>query len=340
MPGSSRREFLGAAAALGGVCLGGRAVAQDREPAPRGERKDDTLADRSQPPAHVPRGGCLDGIRRIKPPSSADMVVVAGKSLEDMAPLGLKALGARRALIHRGDRVVITPNFAWASPPDQGATTSPELVRRVIQLCKEAGASSITCLDLACDATPRAFRVNGAYQATRGTGAALLCPWSPEQHVRVDDFLRMPIHAKKLKWQAVPSVLLRCDVLIDMPVIKHHAGVAMTGAVKKLMGCIWRRAAYHRADLHGCIAELAAVLRPTITIADASRVLTENGPVGPGKVEQLDRLLLSWDHVLADAYACRWLGLEPEKVPYLARAAKLGAGSIDVGKAQIEQVSL
>jgi len=268
------------------------------------------------------------------------MVVVAGKSLEDMAPLGLRALGATRPLINRGDRVVLTPNFAWASAPGKGATTSPELVRRVISFCKEAGASSITCLDLGCDPTPRAYRINGAYQATRGTGAALLSPWSPEQHVRVDDFLRMPIHARELKWQAVPSVLLRCDVLINMPVIKHHQGVSMSGAVKKLMGCIWRRAAYHRADLHGCIAELAAVMRPTITIADASRVLTEKGPVGPGKVEHIDRLLVAWDPVLTDAYACRWLGLVPDMVGYLAKAAKLGAGSIDVEGAQIEQVSL
>ena len=334
----SRRAFLEgmAAAALVGTCPG-RAGAQPREK--NGGREEDLLADRLPPPAHIPRKNCLEGIKQIKPPE-ADMVVVAGQSVEDMATLGIKALGGLRPLINIGDRVVITPNFAWATPPERGATTSPELVRRVINLCREAGASSITCLDFASDPTPRAFRINGAYQATRGTGATLLSPWSPEQHVRIDDFLRMPIHAKKLKWQAVPSVLLRCEVLIDMPVFKHHREVKVTGAVKKLMGCIWRRAAYHKVDLHGCIAELAAVLRPSLTITDASRVLSENGPMGPGKVDPINRLLLSWDPVLADAYACRWLGVDPATVPYLVQAAKLGAGSMDLKKARIEQVAL
>ena len=334
----SRRAFLEtlAASALGTAACG-HALAQPREK--NGAREEDLMADHQPPPVHIPRKNCLEGIRRIKPPE-ADMVVVAGDSVADMATLGLKALGSLRPLINAGDRVVITPNFAWATPPDRGATTSPELVRRVIELCWKAGASSITCLDFASDPTPRAFRINGAYQATRGTGATLLCPWSPEQHVRIDDFLAMPIHATKLKWQAVPSVLLRCEVLIDMPVFKHHREVVVTGAIKKLMGCIWRRAAYHKIDLHGCIAELATVLRPSLTIMDASRVLTTNGPMGPGKVDPINRVLLAWDPVLADAYACRWLGVEPTKVPYLAKAAKLGAGSLDVAKANIEQVAL
>lgn len=349
----TRREFLGSAAAAavaGGAGLAGlaggcpHALAQRRprkpaKPALTPALKGDVKREIGALPSHVPMQDTLTGIRRVKAPE-AEMVVVAGNEAENMASLGMKAMGGMSHFVRKGDRVVITPNFAWATTPGAAATTSPELVRRVIALCKEAGASSITCLDYASATTPRAFRINGAYDAVKGTGATLMSPSSPEQYVRVDDFLKLPLHAKKVGWQAVPSALLRCDVLIDMPVFKHHREVKITGALKKLMGCVWRRATYHSVDLEGCIAELASVLRPTLTIMDGSRILTSNGPNGPGKVERIDRVLVSVDPVLADAYACRWLNVEEKQVAHLVQAAKLGVGTLDVKSAAIENVKL
>jgi len=150
----------------------------------------------------------------------------------------------------------------------------------------------------------------------------------------------MELHRTKLKWQAVPRVLLRCNVMISVPIFKHHRDAMISGAIKKMMGCIWRRASYHHVDLHGCIAELGAVMKPTLTIMDAGKILVTNGPDGPGKLSTINRVLVSLDPVLADAYACRWLDLEPDSVGYLKQAAKLGAGSLDVDKAQIETVKV
>ena len=42
--------------------------------------------------------------------------------------------------------------------------------------------------------------------------------------------------------------------------------------------------------------------------------------------------------VLADARAGRWLDLAPDEVGYLTRAARLGAGSVDVERAVIKRV--
>ena len=139
-------------------------------------------------------------------------------------------------------------------------------------------------------------------------------------------------------WQGVPSPLLRCDVLINMPVFKHHREVQITGALKKFMGCVWRRATYHSIDLEGCIAEISAVMRPTLTIVDGSRILASNGPNGPGRVDRIERVLVSTDPVLADAYACRWLNVEERSVKHLVEADKLGVGNIDVDSAKIENV--
>ena len=134
-------------------------------------------------------------------------------------------------------------------------------------------------------------------------------------------------------------MLLRCDVFIDMPVFKHHRDAGMSGAIKKLMGCIWRRAAYHDVDLHACIGELAAVLKPTFTVMDAISVLATNGPDGPGKVKPVNRLLMGADPVLTDAYACSYLNIDPKAIGYLKHAADLGAGLMDVKGADVKRIS-
>jgi uncharacterized protein (DUF362 family) len=292
-----------------------------------------------KPPQSIPRPDALAGIRRRDPPA-ATLVEVIGDDADQMTRVGMEAYGGMRHFVSEGDRVVITPNFAWARPPEVGATTRPEMVRRIIELCWDAGAKSIVCLDYASDMTPRAFKVSGAYKAIQGTGARLLSPWSPEQFVRVGDFHRAGFHDEKLGWQAVASVLTRCDVLIDMPVFKHHRDVGVTGALKKLMGCVWRRAGYHHVGIHRCIAELSSVLRPTLTVMDAVQVLSTNGPNGPGKLVKPGRVVIAADPVLADAHACQWLEVEPKEVEYLARAAKLKVGQLSVGDSEIERITV
>jgi uncharacterized protein (DUF362 family) len=289
------------------------------------------------PPAMVQRDDTLSGIRRVEP-KEAELVVVAGTDLTKMTRRGVEAIGGMRGFVPKGGRVVLAPNFAFARPPGTGVTTHPEVVREVILMCQEAGAKEIVCLDYTTHATPRAYRVNKAYDAVKGTRAQLLSPWSAEQHVRVGDFEKLKLHREKLGWQAVASVLLRCDALISVPVFKHHREVGATGSLKKMMGCIWRRRSYHVHGLQQCIAELSAVLRPTLTVTDASRILCTNGPDGPGRVCSPGEVLVSADPVLADAYACRYIGLKPEKVAYLKAAAALGVGKLDPRKARIERI--
>ena len=352
----SRREFIGSmlATAVVGGCSGKKGHKGHKEPAKAAPKKvtlakkdeapvtvdADLLRELTKPPVYIPRDDTLAGIRQIKAPG-AELIEVAGDRPDEMVKLGMRAIGGVKLFVSPGDRVVISPNFAWARPPGSGATTDPELVRAVIQLCWAAGAREVVCLDYASDMTPRAFKVCGAYKATEGTRARLISPWSSEQFIRVDDFKKGKIHAgKKIGWQAVASVLMRCDVFINMPIFKHHREVGVTGALKKLMGCVWRRSTYHAVDLDGCIAELAAVLRPTLTIMDGTRILTTNGPNGPGKVATVNRMVLSVDPLLADAYACRWLEKDPLKIKHLVRAAKLGVGKIDVSKGMIETVKI
>jgi len=299
--------------------------------------KSPTLREEVKPALRLSRERALAGIRELKR-DTPDLVEVAGVSSPEMLAAGLVAFGGGKPLIRKGDRVVLTPNFALARPAHTGVSSDPDLVKAMIDHCFDAGAREVTCLDHSYSEVPRAFRVNGAFEAVKGSKARLLSPWSPDQYAVINDFSVGELHREKLEWQAVPELLLRADVLVNLPVFKHHRDAMMSGAIKKLMGLIWRRAVYHETDLHGCIGELAAVIKPTFTVMEAQHILSTNGPDGPGKLKPINKLLVTRDPLLADTHACRWLDLDPDKVGYLTRAAKLKAGSMDVDRATIERI--
>ena len=61
------------------------------------------------------------------------------------APLVRKAvelLGGIRKFVRPGQTVLIKPNIGWDRVPEQAATTNPDAVAEVVQLCRKAGLES------------------------------------------------------------------------------------------------------------------------------------------------------------------------------------------------------
>jgi uncharacterized protein (DUF362 family) len=97
-----------------------------------------------------------------------------------------------------------------------------------------------------------------------------------------------------------------------------------------------------RSNLHQRIgqvcAELGAAFRPTLTVVDATRILTAGGPTGGSLalVNPADCLAVATDPVAADAWGASLLGLGPEQLPHIAIAARLGLGTADWQSVMIE----
>jgi uncharacterized protein (DUF362 family) len=127
-----------------------------------------------------------------------------------------------------------------------------------------------------------------------------------------------------------------------MPVIKNHDATLISGALKKVMGVIWERREYHRAGVHECIAEINTLVRPTLIVADATRVMQTGGPKGPGEVSRPNHVLAAVDPVLTDAYCCRYLTkdgpLRHTAVPHIVRAAVL-LGTRSLGSPRVLEVT-
>jgi uncharacterized protein (DUF362 family) len=142
------------------------------------------------------------------------------------------------------------------------------------------------------------------------------------------------------KWDIYEDIL-KADVLINMPIAKQHGSSRLTLGMKNLMGTINSAQMFH-INLHQRIADLASRIQPTLTIIDAVRILTANGPTGGNlsDVKKLDTVIAGTDIVAVDSYATSLFGLKPDDIPYIKIAASMGLGSSDLSKLEIKEVNL
>ena len=127
----------------------------------------------------------------------------------------------------------------------------------------------------------------------------------------------IPLGKDIKKWDIYEDIL-KADVLINIPIAKHHNGSRLTLGMKNLMGTIPNAQHFHM-NLHQRIADLASRVRPTLTIVDAVRILVANGPTGGDlkDVRKLDTIIAGTDIVAVDSYATSLFGLKPDDMPKL-----------------------
>src|SRR4030042_6332730 len=81
----------------------------------------------------------LTGLGNFTSPAMAagpgKMAIIRGTDRALMVEQGVKALGGMEAFIQKGDRVLIKVNAAFATPASLGATTNPEVLVAVADLC-------------------------------------------------------------------------------------------------------------------------------------------------------------------------------------------------------------
>jgi uncharacterized protein (DUF362 family) len=94
-----------------------------------------------------------------------------------------------------------------------------------------------------------------------------------------------------------------------------------------------RRGKLHR-DIHPNIVDLAQFFKPTITLIDATRIMTRNGPSGGSTSDVVSKntLILSDDPVAADAKAALLFGKQPQNIGHIKLAKKWGLGTHDFSK--------
>jgi len=258
-----------------------------------------------------------------------------GYSVKELIRRVFEAAGGISRFVSKGDVVVIKPNISWARRPDLAATTNPEVLKGVIELCYEAGAKKVRIADNTIHDARRCFAITGAGMVAKRTGAELIYPRSSLMR-------EMKLGGKRLDVWPVFLPLVEADKLINLPVAKHHGLSTLTLGMKNWMGAIGgRRGALHQ-DIHQIIVDLTRFFNPTLTLIDATRIMIKSGPSG-GRLSDVaikNTLILSDDQVAADAKASTLFGLSPEQIGYISLGQKWGLGTYDFQQLDQKRVIL
>jgi uncharacterized protein (DUF362 family) len=273
--------------------------------------------------------------------SQPDIAVVTGDRAA-ATRAAVELLGGMQQFVKPGNRVVIKPNMSFARPPEAGTSTSPEVVRELAVMCKEAGAASILILDNMLHREAECLERNGIRDACAAVDAnmvrAVSSPYLFKETI-------IP-QAEDIPRTDIMKAVLRSDVLIAAPTAKSHSSAGVSLSLKGMMGLIYDRGVFHgRYDLDTSIVDLCTVLKADLTVIDASRVLSTGGPQGPGKVIQANTMIASSDMVAADATAVslfEWYGrrFKPSQVNHIRLAHKRGLGRMDIENLNTRRLSV
>lgn len=263
------------------------------------------------------------------------LVAVRGKDVKTMAAAALGKLGGMSRFIAPGERVLIKPNVGWDRQPEQAANTNPELVGAVVRLCLEAGASLVWVTDVSINDPIRSFARSGIEDVVKRAGGKIRLAGE-------SDFVLTDLKGQVLQVWPVSRFYHEADKVINLPVVKQHSLSGCTIAMKNWYGVLGGRRNRLHQEIDVSIADLAAAVRPTLTIADATRVLFRNGPTGGNlaDVEAHDTIVAGVDEVALDTYCLQFLGLQVDDVPFLGLGQKRGLGTTDWKSLDHEEVSV
>ena len=265
------------------------------------------------------------------------VVVARNAEPEALVRAALAALGGMELFVPKGAQVLVKPNICVAYHTyEYAATTNPWVVGAIVKMCFEAGAAGVEVCDYPFGGTAQeAYAKSGIKEQVEANGGKMV-------YMTGLKYSSVPIpNGLELKKTEVFSDVLKADVIIDVPVAKHHGSARLTLGMKNLMGVVHDRSAFH-LNLGQRIADLSTLIKPRLTIVDAVRILMANGPTGGNlnDVKKLDTIIASADIVAADSYAASLFGLQPDDIAYIKAAAAMGLGRSDLSNLRIEEFSV
>jgi len=289
----------------------------------------------------IAAAGMISPLEKIPAESKKTTIAVAEGTGENTIGSAVDALGGMDKFVQRGSVVALKPNISFPNPPQWGTTTSPWVVKAVAELCLKAGAKRVIVVDNPLGGAP----MNNVERSGIGGAVAGI----PEVKVMMmndrrkfssieDDSMR------ELKSVEIARILDKVDLLINLPTAKAHNETGVSLGMKNLMGLIWDRKVFHQAyNLERAIAELSNCIRPGLIIMDVSRALLNNGPMGPGRVADVGKIVAGTDPVAVDSFTLTLAEfnlrrMTPEQVPHIRCAAEMGLGTANLEEMEIVEV--
>ncbi len=239
-------------------------------------------------------------------------------------------VGGIKAFIRPGDRVLIKPNLLKASSPETAVTTHPEIIRAMIRLVKNAGGHPCVGDSPGFGELRRVCEKAGVLEVIEQEGVELA---DMETAVRVRN--KGQFHHFE-----IARSIHEADAVINLPKLKTHGMMTLTGAVKNVFGCIpgkrkvqWHfNAGVNREAFARMLVELSAIVKPALTVMDAVIGMEGNGP-GSGDPRRIGVVMAAPDPVALDVVAGTIVGADPDTL-YVIRAA----AAANIGETRLKRI--
>ncbi|MCX8070185.1 MAG: DUF362 domain-containing protein, partial [Thermodesulfovibrionales bacterium] len=275
-------------------------------------------------------------VSNVEAAPSFEMVVAKGSSPMALVEAAIKELGGMKSFISKGDIVVIKPNIGWDRTPEQAANTNPDVVAGLIKLCFDAGAKKVKVFDRTVNDPRRCYVQSGIEQVAKKYGADL-------HYVDEKRFKEVNIKdGQVLKSWPLYVDILEADKVINVPIAKHHSLSKLTMAMKNWMGVMGGSRRHIHQKLDESLADLSLAIKPTLTVLDAIRILTANGPQGGSlaDVKKMDTIVVSRDQVAVDSFGATLFGMKGSDLGYVKIADQYGLGKMDLTKGNIKRINV
>jgi uncharacterized protein (DUF362 family) len=268
---------------------------------------------------------------------ASDVGIVTGTDVAKAVSAALDLVGGIRSFVKPGSIVTVKPNIGFNQPPEMKATTDPLIVRTVVHLCFQAGASKVWLFDRSTGNSRLSYVTSGIARAAEEAGATVV----PVDEVSAKIYRTVPIQGgTTLKETSIVKQALETDVFINLPVAKSHGSSVLTLGMKNLMGITGDNRSRWHWQLHESIADINTAVKSHLTLIDATYLMLRNGPTGGSReyLKRMDTLIASTNVVAADTEAAKMFGKTPKDVPHIALGEKLGIGTTigySIGTARI-----
>jgi len=260
--------------------------------------------------------------RVAKVAGSNELAIARGPDAAANVRRAVEAVGGMGRFVKPGERVVVKPNIGWNRLPEQAANTNPDVVAEVVRLVLAAGAGQVWVTDVSVNTAEQCFVRSGIEKAAKAAGATVVRPDTIA-------FREVAVSGKKLQVAEILFPFVEADRVINVPLVKQHGLSLATMAMKNWYGMLGGQRVKLHQDIHQSIVDLASMIKPTVTVLDATRVLLANGPTGGSlaDVKRLDTVAVSTDEVALDAFGAGLLGLNPSDVGFIVEGARAGLGT-------------
>jgi uncharacterized protein (DUF362 family) len=208
--------------------------------------------------------------------------------------------------------------------------TDGAVIVELAKMLKDIGARPFVADSPAWSDTLECVRVLGIDEALKKIGVEVK-PLDKPRLCRIGDTV-----------VGISSVALEADRIINLPKLKAHQQLGATIAVKNMFGCVSgkAKAMWHfrkggdMSEFCDLLIGIYKLLAPVITIIDAVVAMEGVGPIN-GSPKKLGWTIASSDPIAAEIVVCKLINFDPDRLPIIRRAKRIGFGCSDIQMLEI-----